>query len=47
MENIYKYSINGEWIINPRVKVNNDGNNENNFYIILKFSFYLKYLFNI
>ena len=42
MENIYKYSINGEWIINPRVKVNNDGNNENNFYIISKILFLFK-----
>ena len=36
-----------ELIINPREKVDNDGNNENNFYIISKFYFYLKYLFNI
>ena len=30
----YKYIVNGEWIINPREKVDNDGNNENNVYVL-------------
>ena len=30
----YKYIVNGEWVINPREKVDNDGNNENNVFVL-------------